>query len=246
MSKHIMECSRHAGSLFYERCYVCTAETLAAHKANDRQKRYPIAPGGIFWSMQGEAHLRGFQMGFVRLGGCSVGCPSCDTDYSVAEKLTADDIVVRCFQAFPHGDRDQWVWITGGEPTDHDLRPLLDALFRAGYSRAVATSGVRRMIPPVEWLSVSPHSADPAEFHQRYGNEVKLVDGLNGLNLEQWISVWDNKIDFMYRYVQPMSVRGADGRMVEDPDSLKRCMDVLRRRPRWALSRQDHHVWGVA
>lgn len=213
------------------------------------EKTYPIAPNGIFWSLQGEGHLRGFQMGFVRLAGCSVGCPQCDTNYSVAEKLTMPEILVRCFQTWPH-DRDQWVWITGGEPTDHDLRPLLAGLKGAGYSTAVATSGAKRMIPPVDWLSVSPHSYEQGGFQQRYGSEVKLVDGLHGLDLEEWAARWDRDVDFMYRYVQPMSERvlGPNGGLMwqENADSLERCLAFLKKHPRWALSRQDHHVWSVA
>lgn len=202
---------------------------------------YPIAQNGIFWSLQGEAHLRGFPMAFVRLAGCSVGCPQCDTNYQKGRKLSVEEIVQAVREVTPAGDRDGWVWVTGGEPTDHDLRPLLSGLKRAGYSTAVATSGVARLIPPVDWLSVSPHSIEAGRFHQRYGNEVKLVDGLNGLDIDAWISRWDDQIDFMYRYVQPLSV---DGR--EDPTSLARCLAVLRHRPRWALSRQDHHHWGLA
>jgi hypothetical protein len=99
-------------------------------------------------------------------------------------------------------------------------------------------------IPPVDWISVSPHGCAPAQFQQRYGHEIKLVDNLNGLDLETWLSIWpDDKTDFMYRYVQPLS-RIDDARR-EDPESLKRCLNFLRDHPRWSLSRQDHHYWGV-
>jgi 7-carboxy-7-deazaguanine synthase len=204
--------------------------------------RYPLSPNPVFWSLQGEGHLRGFQMAFLRLGGCSVGCEGCDTDYRVSERATADELVERVRAVTPSGDRDWWVWITGGEPTDHDLRPLLAGLKRAGFSTALATSGVRRAIPPVDWLSVSPHSPLPGKFQQRYGNEIKLVDGLGGIDLDMWAAAWpDEQTDFMYRYVQPF---WADGR--EDPASLERCKAWLVRHPRWALSRQDHKHWGMA
>ena len=204
--------------------------------------RYPLSLNPIFWTIQGEGHLRGFQMAFVRLAGCSVGCAQCDTDYKVDSRATAGEIVDRVTEVQPAGDRDAWVWITGGEPTDHDLRPLLAELNARGFSVALATSGVRRVIAPVDWLSVSPHGTDRGAFLQRYGNEIKIVDGLNGLSLEQWAAAWpDSDTDFMYRYVQPMSVD-----KVEDPASLARCLAFLRRRPRWALSRQDHHAWGIA
>lgn len=207
---------------------------------------YTLAPNGVFWTIQGEGHLRGFQMGFIRLAGCSVGCPGCDTNYTVSERVTVEELLVRVHAALPAGDRDQWWWITGGEPTDRDLRPLLSALKGAGYSTALATSGVRRFVPPVDWLSVSPHSTDPTKFQQRYGNEIKIVDGLNGLDLDEWYAAFpDDRTDFMYRYVQPLWVGDATSGC-EDPASLARCLNFLKRHPRWALSRQDHKHWGVA
>lgn len=204
--------------------------------------RYPLAPNPIFWTIQGEGHLRGFQMAFVRLAGCSVGCAQCDTDYRVDGRATEDEIADRVRSVIPSGDRDGWVWVTGGEPTDHDLRPLLAALKRGGLSTAVATSGTRRLIAPVDWVSVSPHCAGPGGFQQRYGNEIKLVDGLGGLSLDQWHEAWpDDRTDFMYRYVQPLWKDGT-----ECPESMARCKAFLVAHPRWSLSRQDHKYWNVA
>jgi 7-carboxy-7-deazaguanine synthase len=204
--------------------------------------RYPLSPNPIFWTIQGEGHLRGFQMAFIRLAGCSVGCAQCDTDYRVDSRAEADEIVERVAAVIPSEDRDNWVWITGGEPTDHELRPLLRRLKANGYSTAVVTSGVRRLIEPVDWLSVSPHSADSDKFQQRYGDEIKIVDGLNGLDLDEWlVKNPDSGNDFLYRYVQPLWKSGA-----ECPESMTRCLDFLKRHPRWALSRQDHKLWGVA
>ena len=197
---------------------------------------YGIAPDGIFWSLQGEAHLRGFQMAFVRLAGCSVGCPQCDTDYSLHERLTVDGIVARVREVTP-ASRDQWVWITGGEPADRNLLPLLTGLKRAGFSTAIATSGKHRVIPPCDWLSVSYHGGYP--LLQKYGNEIKLVDGLNGMDFDDFLSQYpDEHTDFLYRYVQPLWRDGA-----EDVASLRRCLEWLRSHPNWSLSRQDHKHW---
>ena len=201
--------------------------------------KYPLAPHPIFWTLQGEGHLRGFQMAFIRLSGCSVGCAQCDTDYRVDLRAGVTEIVERVQAVTPDAARDRWVWLTGGEPTDHDLTTLLRGLKGAGFSVALATSGVRRFIPPVDWLSVSPHGN---RLTQRYGSEIKLVDGLGDLDLELWhFENPDDTTDFMYRYVQPLSING-----VESPSSLKRCLEFLRTRPNWSLSRQDHQYWGVA
>ena len=202
--------------------------------------KYPLTSNPIFWTIQGEAHLRGFQMCFVRLAGCSVGCEHCDTDYQRQEFATEEQIAARADEVTPQNARDRWVWITGGEPTDHNLMPLIGALRRKRFSIAVASSGHRRMIPPVDWLSISPH--DPSKWVQTYGNEVKLVPGLNGFSIEDFRSAHpDDQTDFMYRYVQPLSI---DKR--EDPESLRTCLEFVKTNPNWALSRQDHHYWGVA
>lgn len=199
--------------------------------------RYPLAPNPIFWTIQGEGHLRGQQMCFVRLAGCSVGCAQCDTDYRVDSRAEVADIVARV-AATSRKTRDKWVWITGGEPSDHELRPLIDGLHAERFTVAVATSGKRRVIPPVDWLSVSPHEIG---FSQRVGHEVKITDGLNGVSLDEWRAANpDDSMDFMNRYVQPL---WKDGR--EDPESLARCMTFLDKNPEWQLSRQDHKTWGV-
>jgi 7-carboxy-7-deazaguanine synthase len=200
--------------------------------------RYPLSPNPIFWTIQGEGHLRGQQMCFVRLAGCSVGCSQCDTDYRVDSRAEVAEIVARVEQT-SRKTRDRWVCITGGEPSDHDLCPLIDALHTAWFSVMLITSGKRRIIPPVDWLSVSPHEL---QFAQKVGHEIKLVDGLNGLDLEQWHAANpDDGLDFMNRYVQPL---WKDGR--EDPESMARCLAFLERHPEWQLSRQDHKTWGVA
>ncbi len=203
--------------------------------------RYPLSPNPVFRTLQGEGHLRGFPMVFLRLGGCSVGCAECDTNYSVDSRASAEEITKRVSEQMPAGDRDKWVCITGGEPTDHDILPILKALKGAGFSTMLISSGVRRVIPPVDWLSISPHYIESAKLRQRYGNEIKLVDGLNGLDLNEWIKQNpDESTDFFYRYVQPLWKDGG-----ECPESMARCLAFLKQHHNWALSRQDHKLWGV-
>ena len=198
--------------------------------------KYPISPNGVFWSLQGEGHLRGAQMAFLRLAGCSVGCPQCDTDYSVSRRVETRELVREIEAVVPAGTRDRWVWITGGEPSDFELGPLVRNLRRAGFLVAVASSGVKPISDPVDWLSISPHSAHLA---QRFGHELKLVEGLNGLDLAS-IAGAVGSADFFFRYVQPISIDGE-----EDPASLRRCLKFLEAHPDWGLSRQDHPVWGL-
>jgi len=202
-------------------------------------KRYALASDPIFWTIQGEGHLRGFQMAFLRLAGCSVGCRQCDTDYVRHGALvSAAECAARVAACIPRESRDKWVWLTGGEPADVDLRPLIAALKQQNLSVCVASSGIHRVTHPVDWLSISPHCLNT---QQLYGNEIKLIEGLNGLSITDWVDKFpDSTTDFWYRYVQPLSVDG-----VEQPESLQRCLSFIRDNPNWSISRQDHVYWGV-
>jgi 7-carboxy-7-deazaguanine synthase len=199
-----------------------------------------LAPQGVFWTIQGEGHLSGKGMVFVRLAGCSLGCAWCDTDYSVAGRTTPILLSAAVAEKFPAGVTDRWVWITGGEPTDQpELDALVQQLTKCGYAVAVATNGAKRVLAPVSWLSVSPHAPD---FAQRYGNEVKIVPGLNGHGVSELCAAADRG-DFWERFVMPLWDAKAER---EDPASLRECLDWVRLNPRWGITRQNHKAWGLA
>lgn len=192
--------------------------------------RYPIAPAGIFDTVQGEGALLGVPMHFVRLAGCSVGCPECDTDYSILERLCVAEVVERLQRLPPR----PWVWVTGGEPTDHDLSGLLAGLKAVGYRVAVATSGVRRVSHrEIDFLSVSPHTFGP-KWVQRMGTQINLVPGLNGLRLSEFPEGSDDP--FAHRYVTPL---------YGDPESLRAAVAFVSGHDGWRLGVQAHRVWGL-
>lgn len=207
----------------------------------DTEIRYPTpAHNGIYWSIQGEGHLSGVQMAFIRLAGCSVGCPQCDTDYSHGNSWSVLEIISRLREICPQRKvAEPWVWITGGEPTDHNLYPLIRALRDEGYYVAVATSGHRPMLWPVDWLSVSPHSPD--KWVQRFGNEIKIVPGLNGLSLLDWSEHADEG-EFWFRYVMPLSTaEHPHGK----PAQIGLIKEWIKNRPAWGITMQHHKAWGL-
>lgn len=200
--------------------------------------RYPLAPDGVFRTVQGEGtYHRGRLMVFVRLAGCSVGCEHCDTDYRVARRATATDIVREACEV-AKGVR--WVWLTGGEPTDLPLVPLLRELRRGGFYIAMATSGVRPVRRGSHWggidyLSVSPH--DPGKWVQRAGDVLNLVPGLNGFSLKDFQYAADEcESGFTDCVVTP-----CEGK----PETLQECLQWIDSRPNWRLGHQDHKAWGV-
>lgn len=216
---------------------------MGAHMQTTDQPTYPIAPHGIFPTIQGEGVLLGTPMVFIRLAGCSVGCPQCDTDYSVSDRLTLPALMDKMARV-SWGSVD-WAWITGGEPTDHDLAPLVNALHERGFKVAIATAGVREVASGLAWggvdfLSVSPH--DPARWMVRRGDQLNLVPGLNGLSLTDptlLAILADKEVYFSHRYVTPLW---------GDPASLEACRWWVQCRRGWKLGVQAHKAgagWGV-
>lgn len=191
---------------------------------------YPLAKQGVFATIQGEGSLLGVPMTFVRLAGCSVGCPLCDTDYAVSEKVSLDELADRVQSL---GGRNEWIWITGGEPADHDLFPLVERLKLFGRV-AVATSGHKSLGTALpDFLSVSPH--DPRSWKIRSGSEIKLVPGLNGFGLADFEPYLPG-ISFGRRYVSPLA---------GNAESVGECVRWVQDHPSWLMMTQAHKAWGM-
>lgn len=199
--------------------------------------RYPVT--AIYKTFQGEGHFVGYRMVIVRLAGCSVtGCAlraECDeAPWKATETLTAAEIVDRAWRLNPGGI----VLITGGEPTDHDLIPLVDGLTAHRLRVHLETSGVRALTGlPIEWITVSPKTPT---YAQRTGHTLKIVVR-PGWDWNQVLFL-DEATTFFHRYLQPMT----------SPDGTNNLSEVISMLSsgsnpggRWALSTQAHRTWGL-
>ncbi|MBQ4672739.1 7-carboxy-7-deazaguanine synthase QueE [Aeromonas dhakensis] len=135
---------------------------------------YPI--NEIFQTIQGEGVFTGLPAIFVRLQGCPVGCPWCDTRHTWVvdparevgvqavldcsnesdgwSKMSTEQILAS-FQQL--GYQARHVVITGGEPCLYDLQDLSTALIAAGYQVQIETSGTSEIKTHEQtWVTVSP------------------------------------------------------------------------------------------
>ena len=114
-----------------------------------------LAVNEEFYSIQGEGEMNGTPMYFVRLQGCGVGCPFCDTKQTWKKgdaNVEEVDIVKRARRV------SRWMCITGGEPGEHDCSKLIHKAQDCGINVMVESSGFGDMsqFSNVNWLVVSP------------------------------------------------------------------------------------------
>jgi 7-carboxy-7-deazaguanine synthase len=99
----------------------------------------------IFLTIQGEGPYAGCPAVFIRLAGCNLQCPGCDTEYTRGSAIEpVESIVTRVamVRSAPNGPLVlPLVVITGGEPFRQNIIPLIRSLKMVGYQVQVETNG---------------------------------------------------------------------------------------------------------
>ena len=135
-----------------------------------------------FHSLQGEGLHAGRSAIFLRLAGCDVGCPWCDTkpswDLQAHPRRSLADLVAEVAQAAAAGAA--FAVITGGEPLEHDLGPLCEALAQAGGGLPLhlETSGAAplQLSGRFVWITLSPKRHRPPSLELLAAcDELKVV-----------------------------------------------------------------------
>lgn len=82
----------------------------------------------MFNTIQGEGPFQGMTAIFIRLAGCSIQCPFCDTEYTNGRRITSVAEIVSMVQERLTYFKSKCVVITGGEPFRQNIDPLLKSL----------------------------------------------------------------------------------------------------------------------
>ena len=216
-----------------------------------------------FHSLQGEGLHSGRSAFFVRLAGCDVACPWCDTKPSWPEaghpRLTVAELARQAREARDQGAA--FVVVTGGEPLQHALGPLCAALAPAGLPLHLETSGAHPLSGRFDWLTLSPkRHRPPGDALLAACDELKVV-----VQQPADIAFAETMAALALALRQVGSAGAAGGSGVADaPGSMRRTGPALllqpawgepegqrlaiahvQRHPAWRLSLQTHKVLEV-
>lgn len=185
----------------------------------------------IFYSLQGEGFYTGTASVFVRLSGCNLRCPFCDTDHAEGAEMTEEEIVEKVAK-FPA----RHVVITGGEPSLFLTKSLVDQLHKAGKYVAVETNGTRALPLNVDWITLSPKDAfvESGVPVLTQCDEMKVV--FDGSPLPDY-----SLITTRHRFLQPCDT----GNVVHNAEIVRQAISYILSHPEWRLSLQTHKIINI-
>lgn len=229
----------------------------------------------IWPTLQGEGPFAGRHAIFIRLAGCNLQCPWCDTEYT--QKQTAymldfdkhqniSDLITEVQRCQPIRNRltihqKQLVVITGGEPYRQNLALLVETLIVHGYRVQIETNGTLYQPLPMDVVVVcSPKTPRIDSTMAMRANCYKYVldsghideqDGLPAGTLGKYGRTarppdgWEGEI-----FVQPLD-QGSDGQgefgeaAERNRENLAACVRSVQRYG-YRLCIQTHKLANVA
>ena len=188
----------------------------------------------IFHSLQGEGYHAGTPALFVRLSGCNLRCPFCDTQHGHGTRQMTEAAIVETAA--------QWkaplAVVTGGEPSLQLTSSLVSALQEKGFRVCVETNGTRPLPANVDWVTLSPKSlwlGAEAEPILTKADELKVVyDGEHDPAAYDYIAA-------RHRFLQPCDT----GDPARNAAVMQQAADYCLRNPEWRLSLQIHKILNI-
>ena len=186
----------------------------------------------IFYSIQGEGPHTGMPAVFVRLAGCSMGCAFCDTQYAFAqgENLTVPQILEKMNQ-YPCRN----TVLTGGEPTEQNFIPLVQALKQQNWTVHLESNGAQDVdVSDIDFVVISPKKY-VSQAMLKKAHAIKIVVGAQ-TDLE------DLKNYFQYANAHTAVCLQPESNLQENIDL---CVKIIKQNPFLRLSLQTHKMANI-
>ena len=173
--------------------------TQPIEKRADYNQGSTLEVHSIFDTIQGEGPFVGSPSTFIRLAGCNLACPLCDTDYtSIRTQMTPEDLVWHLSHVLKHKP-GRLIVITGGEPFRQHIEFLVEQLVDYGYRVQIETNGTL--------FQTSEYWIHP---------NVTIVCSPKTPVVNEWLRIFIHS----YKYVMSADDIGADGLPSHPLDNL--------------------------
>ena len=200
-----------------------------------------------FISLQGEGHFTGTPAFFLRLSGCNLRCPFCDTKHQSFSEMSEEEIVAEASRHLP-----RHIVITGGEPALQLTQSLVDKLHQAGFFIQIETNGTLPLPDGIDWVTCSPKALKVLSNSPLKGEKPGM-----GLKIDELKVLYKGEGDNPERlleslpfggdgggprlYLQPLDTGDAE----QNRAILRSCIDYILQHPRWRLSLQTHKLLDI-
>lgn len=197
----------------------------------------------IFLSLQGEGANAGKAAVFIRLSGCNLRCPFCDTDFKEHIVMDVPTIINHVRESCNGYTMPRWCVITGGEPSLQPIQALVEPLHELGMKVAVETNGTREIPSEIDFVTVSPkfpfvEKEQHADVVLKRANEVKVVM-TEGISVET-IRGYE-AIKAGHYFIQPCDT----GDAAKNKAIMQRAVEFIKYHPNWQLSLQQQKILNV-
>jgi len=207
-----------------------------------------------FHSLQGEGFHCGKSAFFIRLAGCEVGCPWCDTKHSWDPQkyplFSVDSLLSEIKAVRSKGA--SFIVLTGGEPLQHNLNDfckiIKDKTSNDEHNSIkihLETSGVNSFSGFYDWITLSPkRHKPPKDFFLDKCNEIKVI--INDSKDIQFARDIREKISKLKKLKNP----NKDKKFFVQPawnnhKGYKLAINFAKTNPEWTLSLQTHKYLSI-
>ena len=190
-----------------------------------------------FYTIQGEGFYTGQAAYFIRTGGCTVGCHWCDVkeswDASLHPQLSVQDIAEEAAR-FP----GRMAVITGGEPLEHDLTALCEALKAKGFQLNIETSGASPLSGTWDWICLSPK-----KFKEPLPEVLAACDEFKPVIFHPSDIKWAEK--FVSLLKKPNVKLFLQPEWSKRESLMPELVEYVKNNPHWQISLQTHKYMNI-
>ncbi len=189
-----------------------------------------------FYSVQGEGFWSGTPAFFIRLAGCTVQCVWCDVKESWKQgnfpEISVEELLTRVKKT-----PTRHIIITGGEPAEQNLAPLIEVLQKNNYKVHLETSGAFPIQGKPDWITLSPKKFKlPAEENYPIANELKIIV------YTRHDLLWAKELS---RKISPECLLYLQPEWSKREKAEKWILDFIKENPQWKISLQIHKYLGI-